>query len=89
MITPTTGKQPEAISSGKVYFTRCYFSLGRAARQKDYLPFEINLRGGSFFAMLIFMIFIKSPAKTRAKHGIGRTEEAQTPLSKTRENKAI
>ena len=31
--------QPEATSSGKVYFTQVCFSLGRAARQKDYLQY--------------------------------------------------
>jgi hypothetical protein len=37
---------PEAISCGKVYFTRGCFPLVRAARQLDHLPFKIN-PGGS------------------------------------------
>jgi len=35
------------------------------------------------------MISFKSAAKTTAEHGTGATEEAQTLLSKTRENYSI
>jgi len=35
------------------------------------------------------MIYFKSAAKNTAEHGTGATEEAQTLLSKTRENYSI
>jgi len=47
--------------------------LGLAAQQKDHLPFEINPGGSSgFFAILNFMIAIKSAAKNQ-----GRTRDWQ------------
>jgi len=64
--------------------------MGRAARQKDHLLFEINPGGSCRFLAGQNLILQRSLwTKTTAEHGTAMTEEIQTLLSKMRENHSI